>query len=74
MAHNHKSRTAACYARPGAANVRSWEWRNKFDRGITEPGALVRRGCHELFVRADDLRAVADALHRIADQIEEQGR
>lgn len=74
MTHKHAPKAAAYYARPGAANVRRWEWRNRYDRSITEQGVLVRRGCHELFVRADDLRTVADALHGLADEFEAEQR
>lgn len=55
---------------PGCATVLPWIWRNRFTPNLTEDGALIRRGAHKVFVRADDLRAVADALHEVADRLE----
>ncbi|MGP5251483.1 hypothetical protein ACTXLT_03125 [Brachybacterium alimentarium] len=60
--------------RPGAVGVRRWQWRNKFDPSITETGALARRGDHKLFIRGDDLRTVANALHALADELEAEQR
>lgn len=55
---------------PGAATVLPWVWRNRFTPDVEEGGALIRRGQHKVFIRADDIRAVADALHSTADRLE----
>lgn len=70
MNRKHTPKAAPYYAHPGPAKVRRWEWRNKYDQRITEMGALLRRGCHEMFICGDDLRTVADTLHDIADELE----
>ena len=54
---------------PKPATVRPWTWQD--GHGNETRGAQLRTGRFYLFVPRDDLRAVADALHDLADLLEE---
>ena len=55
---------------PQRPKVRPWRW--DMGRDTEQHGAQIRTGKVTVFLPAASLRAVADQLHDIADQLEDQ--